>query len=250
MGNSYQIKQISKFFLLAITLNCVSCNSYKQTSLYPMVNSIDQKKSGFRSRSLHNTEPLTRVKKDLSESVLTHTSGLHFVKKVNDSTIPHVYSIPFIHSLSSPNTDFPIPTTCNTQSTLTASLSRSPVILTRYNLIPDTSIIRDSAYVDSSLIKTTRTKPNSDYKDSESNSQKTKNRETFATISLVSGITSIISMFIIPILFIPAAIAAIVFGAMGLKSPKKKRAGIGMIIGIIMLSLLTILVLAYSGAIF
>ena len=248
MSNWYHTKQTSKLFLLAITLICVSCNSYKQAALYPMIHSVDQKKSGFRSKLNHKfayQKSLLKVKDSITVD-LSSTSSLKTIKIGDDSIITRLESIPLVRNLSTINNSNRFPTHLNNQGTLTASLSSEPYI-TRYNFSPDTSKIHDSTSIDSTQINITQVQPSSEYDYFDSNSKKQKHRETFANISLIAAIASIATLFVIPVLFIPAVIAAIVFGALGLKSSKKKKARTGMLIGIIMVVLFTLFALAYAG---
>lgn len=247
MRNCYQIKQAAKLFLLAIVLICVSCNSYKQATNYPMVHSVDQKKSGFRFIYIHKFDHQNSLIKDNSNVNLASTSILKTIKTGNDSIITPVHIIPLASNLGIIINSNRFPNYLNNQGTLTTSLSTEPII-TRYNFIPDTSKIHDSSIIDSTQIKITQSQPTSEHAYFDTKAKKLKQRETYANISLIAAIASIVSLFVIPILFFPSVIAAIVFGALGLKSSKKKKARTGMLIGIIMIVLLTLLVIAYAGA--
>lgn len=246
MGNLYQTKQVVKLFLLAIALICVSCNSYKQAAFYPMVHSFDQKKSGFRFIHSHKLVHQNILIKNNTSVNLSPTSFLKTIKTGNDSIITGFPSIPLASNLGIINNSNRFPDSLNNQGTLTASLSTEPII-TIYIFIPDTSKTQDSSSIDSTQIKISQIQPDSENDHFDSNAKKLKQRETYANISLIAGIASIVSVFVIPVLFFPAVIAAIVFGALGLKSSKRKKALSGMLIGIIMLILLTLLVIAYAG---
>ncbi len=76
--------------------------------------------------------------------------------------------------------------------------------------------------------------------DKKSFTVKQKNATTFAYISLISALLIIPIAFIAPFLLLLLPISAIVFGALGLKSAKRKMALAGLIIGIITLVLLLI----------
>jgi hypothetical protein len=247
MGNWYQTKQAAKSILLAITLICVSCNSYKQVSSYPMVNSVDQKKFSFLAINHHKSAHQKSLKKNNYSFDLSSTSHINWEKTRIDSAMTQLRSIPILCNLRSTNRINWFPISSNNQETMTASLTTVPIIR-RYYSIPDTSKTHDSLTIDSTQIKTTQIQPTNQYDYFDRNAKKLKQRETFANISLIAAIASIVTLFAIPILFIPLAIAAIVFGALGLKSSKKKRARSGMLIGIIMIILFTLFVLAYAGA--
>lgn len=247
MGNWYQTKQAAKSILLAITLICVSCNSYKQVSSYPMVNSLDQKKFGFRAINHYKSAHKKSLKKIDYSFDLSSTSHINWEKTRNNLDMTQLHGIPILRNLRSTNRINWFPISSNNQETMTASLTTIPIIKI-FNSIPDTSKTHDSLTIDTIKIQTTQIQPTSEYDYFDSNAKKLKQRETFANISLITAIASIATLFAIPILFIPLAIAAIVFGALGLKSSKKKRARSGMLIGIIMIILITLFVLAYAGA--
>lgn len=245
MGNWYQAKQSSKLFLLAILIFFASCNSYKNVSNYPMVNSVDQNKSGFLFKGIHKSAHQKKIKNDYAAVDLSSTSLLTPKNNRNDSEVKRLQRIPLLNNVGFTNNLFPISFT--NQETMTASLTTEPIII-RYYSIPDTSKNHDSLTIDSTQIKTTQIQPINQYVNNDTiNAKKLKQRETFANISLVAAIASIVTLFLIPVLFLPAVIAAIVFGALGLKSSKRKRARNSMIIGIIMILLSTLFVLAYAG---
>jgi hypothetical protein len=246
MSNWFHTRQISTLILLAITLICASCNSYKQAALYPMIHSVDQKKSVFRTNLNHKFAYQKSLPKDSIKIDLSSKSSLKTIKIGYDSIITRLESISLVRNLSTTNNRNRFPTHLNNQGTLTASMSSEPYIA-RYNFIPDTSKIHDSTLIDSTQINITQVHPTNEYDYFDSNAKKQKNRETFANISLIAAIASIATLFIVPVLFLPAVIAAIVFGALGLKSSKKKKARTGMLIGIIMVVLFTLFVLAYAG---
>ena len=247
MDNWYQTKQVDKLIFLAIALICASCNSYKKASSYPMINSVVHKKSVFLSFNNYKSAHKKSLTKIDSSFDLSSSSYIKSKKTRNDSNITQLHIIPIISNLRSTNNINCFPMPSNNQGRLTASLSTEPII-TRYIFIPDTSKTNGSSTIDSTQIKITQIHPSSEYDHFESSAKKQKQRETFATISLIAAFASIASLFTVAILFFPSVIAAIVFGALGLKSSRRKRALSGMLIGITMIILLTLLVIAYVGA--
>lgn len=244
MGNWDQTLRTTKLFMLAIAFIFASCNSYKKTSFYPMVNSVDPMKSSFQFKSIHKSAYQKNLKNDHTAIDLLSTSHSTSVKMGNDSTITRLQDFPLVNSLKFSNNRSSM--SLNNRETLTASLTTEPII-SRYTSIPDTSKTLDSLTIDSTRIKTTQNQPAIAYDTADNSAKKIKQRETFANVSLIAAIASIVTLFVIPVLFFPAAIAAIVFGALGLKSSKRKRARNSMFIGIIMIVLLTLFVLAYAG---
>lgn len=229
-------------FHLVLIFILASCSSYRQVSDYPYYYSYNQHKSNFLPNALNLHSHHKNVKTSLSE----HPSSLSSGRKTN--IINQAETIQLNDLIKQFPSQSIAPLQANNQDHLTASLSVVPIIPVRYSYmatnkrsvipIPDTNLTKNSQ----ALPLATAVNENDIVK-------KQKKAETFSVISFIAALLGVLLLLASNPIFIIFSIAAIIFGAKGLKSPKKKLARIGMIIGIVSLaiSLLAVIILVISG---
>jgi hypothetical protein len=241
------LKILSALIVPAFIFICSSCNSVRQTTDFPNVYSIHQEKFEYRLRAKN---ALTHSKRVSNQAITDSLSLPNFSKSravagFSEKDGSHKPDSGSIIQLLSHQAAQPLPG--NNQPALTASLHFIP-FPSKHTSRPLPVKSTGLQAVDTMSHEITLLLQTNLNNESSLDSTRQKRRETYANISLVTGVLSIVSIFVAPIVIIPLAIAAIVFGAMGLKSARRKRAHTGMIIGIIVLAALTLLVVAYTGA--
>lgn len=230
--NFYSIKT-SALLLFAVILLLTSCNSKKLTSDYPNIYSVHDKKSGFRSANRHKTDHSKIAFKDFVKSDFSSVSNSESLTKSEENSATQLKSAAtksdmlLIKSISA----LPIPD--YNHGTLTASLSDKPFI-PAYRFRPDTTIKTTVPALDTTTNKVSQTPPPDVKKDGKGKVTEKTNREIFAIISPIIALLAIGTLFLaLPGVFILLASAAIIFGALGLKSRRRKLATLGLIIGIL-----------------
>lgn len=234
--------------LLFLILIFASCNTNRQVSDYPDFKKFDQKKYVLQAKGI-NTQSRQKYiglseADNIPQSIIKEKEIFsRNTKAIKLSELNSKYYLREIISKSE------LQIAKDNQSTLLASLSSEPLI-TRFSFYPDTIKLNNTQTIDSNLKTNTQSSATIGGNDNSSTARREKNAATFATISLIAALLSIPVIFIIPTLFFFLAVAAIVFGALGLKSSKRKMAMAGMIFGIVSLSLLLLfLILYFSGGV-
>jgi len=235
--------------LLFLILIFASCNTNKQVSDYPDFKTFDQKKYVLQAKGINTQSRQKYVgQSDVDNIPQNIIKGKEIfsrnTKAIKLSELNSKYNLREI--ISKPE----LRISKDNPSSLLASLSSEPII-NRFSFYPDTNKLNRTQVIDSNSKVNTQSTAPAVVNDTSSKVRKEKNATTFASISFIAALLSVPIIFIFPGLFFLFAIAAIVFGALGLKSSKRKLAIAAMIIGIVTLSLLLLAVLIFflGGAI-
>lgn len=229
--------------LLFLILIFASCNTNKQVSDYPDFKTFDQKKYVLQAKGINTQSRQKYVGQsdvdNIPQNVINekeifslNTKAIQLSELVSKSYLREIIRKPELQISK------------NNPSSLLASLSFEP-LSTAFSFYPDTNKLNNTQTIDSNSKANTQSPAHAVVNDNSSSVRKEKNTTTYAYISLIAALLSIPIIFIFPGLFFLFAIAAIVFGALGLKSSKRKLAIAGMIIGIVTLSLLLLTALIF-----
>ena len=240
--------QTATLSLLFLILIFSSCNTNMQVSDYPNFKAFDQKKYVLQAKGINAHSRQKKI--GLSKVDNTHQNVINekeiYPRNAKATQISELNSKYYLREICS-KPEFQI--LKYKQSAPLASLSSEPII-TRVSFYPDTNKLKNTQNIDSNFKTNNQSAATVGGNDNSSKARREKNASTFATISLIAALLSIPVIFIIPTLFFFLAIAAIVFGALGLKSSKRKMAMAGMIFGIVSLSLLLLFfILYFSGGV-
>jgi hypothetical protein len=237
-------------FLLAAILILTSCNSTRQTADYPNFYTphLQKTETRFAGKLSTRKSALNDISKPAGPSIPLSESG-----SKTGEVKPHLPNKAlykrYIQLITS-GADMPGPKT--NESTLTASLSTEP-ILTRHAITAKTARVPGITTSDTTKSKVTQAPASTTTTDEQADLAKQKRLKAFAIVSLVTALLSIVTLFFLPGVFLLLAAAAIVFGALGLRSTIKKYRAMaiaGMVIGIAMILLLVLAILAYAGILF
>jgi hypothetical protein len=244
MKKNYHSRKTVSLIMFAFILIFTSCNSKKLTSDYPNIYSVNHKKHGFRSDYRHKTDHSKITFKNFANSNFSSVSDSESLSKSEEKAAAQLNGnaaktdIRLIPSMSS----FPIPD--YNVGTLTASLSDEPSI-PMHRFRPDTTIKTIVPVLDTNNKLAQPPPTNAKNHENGKVTEKT-NREIFAIISPIAVLFAILTLILaLPVLTFTFLIAAIVFGALGLKSRRKNLAKLGMTLGIVFSAILLILIIAF-----
>jgi len=247
--NFSKSKSKGYLFLLSAILILSACNSTKQTADYPNFYSPHQKKTDTRFAGKYSTR----------KSSVTDTS------KVTQPSIPYTLSnrktvgvkplLPNsvlykkITQLITSGADIPTPK--NNEGTLTASLSAEP-LLSGHKFSAAIAGVPGITASDTTKNKVTQAPSSTINNDEQADLKKQDKLKAFAIVSLVSALLAIVTIFFAPGLALLLAAAAIVFGAIGLKSTNKKyrrmsKAGMGIVLAAVLLFIIAVIAFYASG---
>jgi hypothetical protein len=227
-------KAKNRSFVFLLIVFIASCNTYKQTSDYPIINTVHQNKAGIRPI---NCNKLTRHNSSAVETAIaiqTSASEQATLSPAVFANAERVKRFDFAHNLKSIPKKSALSPPFNYDKILTASASNEPESV-NLTYIPDTIKTHNHSIADSAKNSIVQDPPV--YQDKGKKETQKHNRFIFAIISLTAA------LLFIPFLYfgIPGVlllgIIAIVFGALGLKSNLRIMAFFGMYIGIILVSL-------------
>ena len=220
--------------LLFLSLIFASCHTNRQVSDYPNFKSPDNKKFGLQAKRL-KTHSHQKIKLAPKLDSISYYSSLEKIKIQKDTEVDsnsHVAAKEYISLISRKSE---LPSSMNNQGALIASLSVEPLI-TKFSFYPDTIKQTKLPAIDSSKQDKTQNPDPMQINDNKSNAKKQKNTTTFAYISFISALLMLPLLFLAPLL----SISAIVFGALGKKSVKRRLAIWGMVIGIVALTIMIV----------
>ncbi len=242
------MKKASNYFQKAVTLYLLylaitACTSGRQVSDYPYYSSFNQNEFDFHT---HARKPHLKNKTlplpGSGNMPLSFSENKTDVLSLPDSNQPKEFKN-FISAKPL------LMLTPDNQDRLTASLSAEPVVR-EYKFYPLANRQNNKPVVDTGYKKRAQTPDPATGNNQDIDAGKDKKGATYAYISLISAILSIV--FLIAggsFLIIPFSVAAIVFGVLGSKSGKRKIARTGLVMGIVLsvIAVAAFLYLVISG---
>jgi len=233
MKRNHYSRKTGALLLIAVMLFFTSCNSGKLTSDYPNIYSDHQQKSEFRYDKRHKTGHTRIAFKDLTKNDLSPVLNSESVTTSEEKAAVKSKNIVTKSDIQSITMRSVLPVSDFNQGTLTASLS-DELYIPVHRFRPDTMIKTTVPSIDTATNKASQTPSPDVKKDGNGKITEKTNREIFAILSPIAALLAIGTLILaLPGAFILLAIAAIVFGALGLKSKRRKLARLGLIIGIL-----------------
>jgi len=249
--NQYS-RKTGALLLFAVILFFTSCNSNKLTSDYPNFYSDHNGKSGFRSDNRHKTGHTKTAFKDFSKSELSSVFNSVSLTTSEEKVAAKSKSIIAKSNIRPITMRSVLLVSDYNQGTLTASLSDKPFNPV-HRFCPDTAIKTTSAAIETTTNKGTQTLPPDVKNNGNGKVTGETNHVIFAIISPIAALLAIGTLILaLPGAFILLALAAIIFGSLGLKSKRRNLAKLGLILGILealflLGAIFYVLIVGFSG---